>query len=341
MHPSLGVPRNGQTRPWLDLEPQRPDEPNRFVTQLAGRLYLASQEAARRTMARYVAEEDHDLVEAAQSAGAAIEYLMRAVLCVHDPVLVAARNDTPSIVALSRANTGAPLDVRKLRTVTYGEALEVLREIHPALGIDADVRSVMNLRNGAAHMAMTDRASLKDAAVRLVQVVSKIHGVLNRDVADYWGRPLAPVIQTMQDEHATALARTIEAKFARARQFLTELTRDLTPGDAEAVLIAREARAVRWAGEEEEEHECPVCQRNGRLEVASERGDPYQVYYSDDISWAIEIFRWPTMFQCPVCDLLLEDEELGAAGLPLELESRHEAVDDPYWEPDEDFIRGR
>lgn len=294
-------------------------------------------------MMRYVADEDHDLIEAAQSAGAATEYLIRAVLCLHDPVLLAARNHAPSVVALSRANPVSPLDTLQLRTISYGEALDLLRVIHPSLGLDSDVRAVMDLRNAAAHMAMTNSATLKEAAVRLVQIVSKIHGLLNRAEADYWGVSLAPVIQAMQDEHVTALARTVEAKFARARQLLAELTRDLSPGDAEAVLVAREARSVRWAGDEEEEHECPVCNRSGWFVVATEKGEPYEYYYSDDISWHVEVFRWPTMFQCPVCDLVLEDDELAAAGLPTELDSRDEETEDPYadWEPDEDYLRGR
>jgi adenine-specific DNA methylase len=86
-----------------------------------------------------------------------------------------------------------------------------------------------------------------------------------------------------------------------------------------------------------------VCHRNGWLVVDSEKGDPYQFHYSDDFSWHVEIFRWATMVQCPVCGLMVEDDELPAAGLPTELASRDEEIDDPYanWEPDEDFIRGR
>lgn len=273
--PVAGSPSGvGSSRPWLDLEPQRGVELNPYVSRLAGRLYWASQESARRTMARYVADQDHDLIEAAQSAGAAAEYLLRALLCLHDPALLAARNHPASAIALSRANVNSALDTRGLRTISFGEALELVRLIYPATNIDSDFRFVMELRNAAAHMAMTDRESLKHAALRLVQIVSKVHIHLNRSEDDYWGDSLATLIRTMKDERATALSRTVEAKFTRARQVIAELTRELSPGDAEAVLIAREGRSVRWAGDDEEEHACPVCRRSGRLVVSIDRGDP-------------------------------------------------------------------
>ena len=137
-------------RPRLDLDPPRSGELNRHIDQLAVRLYRASQEAARRTLSRFIADEDHDLIEAAQSAGAAIEYLLRAVLALHDPVLLADRRSPTSVVALSRANSGDALDIRGLRTVNYGEALQLLKIIQPTLTIDAEVRFVMDLRNAAA-----------------------------------------------------------------------------------------------------------------------------------------------------------------------------------------------
>ena len=50
---------------------------------------------------------------------------------------------------------------------------------------------------------------------------------------------------------------------------------------------------------------------------------------------------YPYMFECPVCGLSLEDDELRQLDFPQEIEL--EPIENPYedWEPDEDEFRGR
>lgn len=309
------------------------------------RLYNASRESARRAFARFTEDYEADRLEAALLAGSAAEYLLRAVIAAHDPLLLADRH-VPSQIALSRANTGSALDLRGTRTIGTSQVLEVLRAIHPGLAVDADLRFVMDHRNAAAHLALVDAAQLNALMVRLVQVVEKLHTLIDRQEAHYWGVDLDSVVAAMKSERASELQQVIEVKYARARALLDELTSGLSEPGRELILEARESRPVRWAvlDAEDEPTECPVCGRTGWTSYAEDRDDAeFDSDVEPDGAYQTAIYSTAVMFQCPVCGLVLEANEIGRVPWAPERPVRYEAVADPFdgWEPDKDLVRGR
>ena len=291
----------------------------RKISSFQRYLYWAARDAARTALHLYTSERSFDRVNGAISAGGAVEYLMRSLISTYDPSLLADRGNLASVVALSRAITPTPPTAQALRTITFTQALDILNKIHPSLNITSEVNTVMNTRNAAAHMAMESSTDLAESVVKMVTVVSALHAFFDEPEAQFWGEPLLKLVTAMKLDYENAIKIRVQGKIAHA---LTELEIILAGTDAtnrEETLLVLERREVAWMSgddSEDEPRECPACHRRGTLTIIRERQMSDYVIVTDDDedmsgSYAlVSVTGIPSMFQCPVCNLRLEGNEL-------------------------------
>jgi hypothetical protein len=307
------------------------------VSALQKHLYDCARDAARSALHLYLSQKTHERLMSALSMGAAVEWMMSALICKRDPVLLGERGSNfASSVALSRAIVGSAIAAYDLKTINFGQMLTVLGLIHKNLNIRADATVVMDVRNAAAHMAMENPYHLRDAALKMVRVISALHMYFEEDEKDFWGEPLLAVVSAMQVEYENEMKILIESKIARALAELEALLGDMDPLNREEALLVLERRAVRWeldGDAEYEPRECPACHRHGVLSLTKEMQiSEHVITVNDEDGGAyalVPVIGIPTLFQCPVCNLTLWSEEFGDfPALSANVEYEAEVVDD-------------
>ncbi|KQV05016.1 hypothetical protein [Leifsonia sp. Root112D2] len=337
-------------------------ELNPHHVQISRRLYKAAQDAAQTAINKYASENEQQQLEAAFSIGAAVEYLGRAVVASHDPLLLARHDSVESQIMLSRANTSGALDPRTLRTTDSSMIWGLLQKLNPKFAPHAGSRGkgnppslvsmVMGVRNSAAHMALVDKAYLEDATRALIIIVESLHPLEAKQEADFWPPDLMPTIQVLKDENSTAVARRFQAKLVYARAQLERLLNGMNAEEQErtqAMLEARSLPLMSLVRHKDVEQTCPACARLGVATYLIEEGESeggWQETRGGSYArsgWSRALYPFASMFRCPVCGLHLEAEEFTPAAIPTELDEEWEEIDDPFidWEPDEDYLRGR
>jgi hypothetical protein len=329
---------------------------SRIHTALESELYWASCHDARRALGGFASDDSQERRLASIAVGAAAENLLSSVVVFIDPVLLAEPNDVASAVALSRVNISSPLSLRTLRTGTWGRQLSIVQAVYPTVSIRDDIRSLLEIRNAAAHAALTDRDQLAEAVVRLVRVVDAILPLLpHRTPVSYWTDRLSGVVSELRDQRSNETARRVAAKLATARALVEARVAAMLGNEAalELFLATLESVTTPWtvADATEESKTCPACGRIGELsyvkirdEVAQSETNFDRDGFPENVFYFVGVTGVPTLFQCPVCELQLEGEELAAfAELRDEVHLDSEEVDDPGYgyEPDEDELRGR
>jgi hypothetical protein len=342
-----------RSAPTADLNPHH--------VQISKRLYKAAQDAAQTAINNFASEHEHEQLQAAFAVGAAAEYLGRAVVASHDPLLLAKHDSADSQIMLSRANQSGALDPRTLRTADSHLIWQLLIALRPRFKPHATsggnkppsaVSVVMGARNAAAHMALVDREFLEDAALALITIVESLHPVDGREEPDFWPSELTPTIQLLKDEKSTEVARRVQAKIVYARAQLERLLSGMNAEEQERTQAMLEARSLPMMSpgrHEDVEQTCPACTRLGVATYLVEEGEPEGGWRETrggsyaHAGWTRELYRYASMFQCPVCGLHLEADEFPPAGIPTELDLDWEEIEDPVmdWEPDEDELRGR
>lgn len=310
------------------------------VSGLRAHLLGASRGSAQFALRSYASAVPFERIQSALSAGSAVEYMLKCVIAAADPTLLAQRSSLDSVIALSRAVQPIPIDPRSLRTIDASEALKIVGKLHPTMKTQVDAAAVLDLRNSAAHMAMEAGPEIEKAVVGVVRVLSELLDFLKEGEDRFWGTNLSPLVREMKKKASDALAHRVGSKVAAAEMRFKALTRSLSGSGMEAILTLLERRDVPFALDEsggDVGRMCPACGRRGLLsfikerdpssfEILSDPDDPSnQVVY-------VSVAGTPEMFQCPVCDLKLDGDELTQfAGL-------HESIDLPDEEagyPDE------
>lgn len=338
-------------------------ELNPHHVQISRQLYGAAQAAAQSAIRKYSSNDEQEQLDAAFSIGAAVEYLGRAVVASHDPLLLAKSDSTESQIMLSRANTSGALDPRTLRTAESHLIWGLLQKLNPKFAPHAVSRGkgnppslinmVMGVRNAAAHMALVEKDYLEEAARALIAIVESLHPLGTAEEADFWPAELMPTIQLLKDENSTAAALRYQAKISNARAQLERLLTGMSADEQERLQTMLEARSLPELTRERQKHipqVCPACGRTGVAVYVVEEGEPEYGGYEEtrggsyiDHGWSRALYSYASMFQCPVCGLQLDVDEFTAADISTELDEEWEDIEDPYadWEPDEDELRGR
>lgn len=290
-----------------------------FSTQL----WEASAHAARFLVSEYQSTDRHALLRASLSLGLAAEQLMMACVAEMDTALLASKTSAPTMVALSKANKTGVLDPHTVKTISWREALLILRHVDAKFGVASDLEFVMDTRNAAAHIAMVDSADLAEAVLKLVHVVGALHAYLpTKNEDDYWGPTHLAVVTGLRDARADRVQSAYDAKILAAKEAFDRLNAALSAGDQASVAILLESRPPNLMpsgqdGSESERAECPACGRQGHLHYSLLHLEDYEEevdYDSDGHAENVYVMvsvEWePIEFECGVCGLQLTSDEV-------------------------------
>lgn len=309
------------------------------VEGLSNHLVLCAQSASRKALGSYTEPSVGTQRRAAVEVGAALEYLARAVVASWNPGLLAMRGKPSSLLALSNVSKADDLDHTSLRTVLVEEVFNLLASQSKSLQRQrTEFEYVMAVRNAAAHMGFTESNSLHTAIIYQVQLVGVLLDMLDRERDLFWGPKFFDLTQTLEKNHKDRLRIRVETLLVSARERFHVLTRNLPLESREATLRLLESRPPRSFiidSSQDEPAACPACERTGLLTMVTERGDgPYEVLHEYVEENEVEtivvapVRGVPMLFQCLVCDLVLEGPELDQfAYLSEERELEPESVD--------------
>lgn len=289
-----------------------------------GRLKQLLARSARfhaRTAVEQFVSADHDLqLQAAMATGCAMELLAKAYLATIAPAILAERGERDAVLNLSDQGHLAMAKPLAIRTIGAHEALIAVKHLLPALPYNPHSdKDVFTVRNAAAHLALVEDRPLKRAVMTCCRVVDALLPPLGLDREKFWSRNLSPVVDEMLNEALTDRRSVVAAKLAAARRRLARLIGGLDDAARTVVLASLSGRQLS-STEHEEPHVCPVCQQGGWLLCGTERGAPEVETDTQGATYPfVPITAYPFGFECAVCGLDLEGEELWEFDFPAEV----------------------
>jgi hypothetical protein len=293
---------------------------------------------AKRAVTLYTSSDGHDCLSAAVSTGCAVELLTKAYLASIEPTLVVAdRDDGQSILVLAGRQDQASIGPTSVRSRLAVDCLSVAKKLHPALRWNPKTDSgVLNVRNAACHLGLVDMSELTAAIKIMVRIVEDLIAAMALPRDKFWGEHTVGVVDGLLDEAAKEVAVAVNAKVVRARLHLEAITGSLPQTATQAFLEALAGTVPHVFSDHEEPQTCPVCGYRGWLICGEDRG-PVQWEEQDDGSRIafVERTAFPIAFDCRVCNLELEADELSEFDFPteIELEPDEDPHEVPDWEP--------
>ncbi|MFF0174776.1 hypothetical protein [Micromonospora profundi] len=306
-------------------------------------LALSARHHARQAIELFANDDQDGLTQAAVSAGCAVELLAKAFIASVEHALLAERGDRDTILILTGNANLTTARIAEMKTVGALEALKLAKYLHPPLpfNVQSD-QVVLRARNSAAHMGIVLPDELRAAVAVMCRLVDGLLAALSLKRNEYWGSHALKVVDEILDIAKSEVRRIVAAKVSAAERRFAGLVSGLDAAGRAVVLAALSRRSPYTIADHNEPQECPACEQQGWLICHVDEGQP-EVEYDDDgnqYSFAPRT-AYPSAFECPVCELELEEEELAEFDYPMEIEL--EPNRDPYlnYEPDEDWFRDR
>ncbi|RZL74453.1 MAG: hypothetical protein EOP32_34205 [Rhodococcus sp. (in: high G+C Gram-positive bacteria)] len=310
----------------------------KHIDELAGALYEISRHHAQRAIANIGTDDPLELIDQAFSIGASLELLTKATLAGIDPHLIrGVRSNNDTTLAL----IGRPRFVHRLpllNTIGGKDGVTLLNQItgnslRPTSSPVLD--QLFGVRDSAVHLALVDPAA-NDAA--LGQVVRLIDSMLNARAAhqldgdwdSYWGDHL--------DVASARLSRAVDQLATEYEQALASAKRTFQrwaiPGDKAGALQAAvqilEEQAPRVESDEvARHHTCPACNSQGWVVYQCNRGN-VEIDDGDaphSLAWFVKVMGQPLYFECNVCRLYLDEDNVELADI-TEIELDEEEASD-------------
>jgi hypothetical protein len=307
-----------------------------WYTGIGSLMFLLGRSArwhARQAVRGFVSEDENEQLQAATSAGTAVELLAKAYLASVNPALLAERGDPDTLIHLCGRGGKVKNGPLAMKTIGAVETLRLVTRLHPQFSLFDDQPPVLRARNSAIHMALVDVKDLRVAVVQMARMVENLLVALELDRDDFWGERATQVVDSLLDEAARELERVVQAKIAVARGRLETLTADVPEAVAVAILAALSGKAGTY-GDYNVPQKCPVCGQQGWLVCYVEQEE---IELEDESSALLpEEVAHPYIFQCPVCHLELAADELEEFDFPSSV-----SVEEDPQEPDEDWGRDR
>jgi len=293
---------------------------------------------SRTAVANFVSTEYTELLQAAMSVGTATELLAKTCLARIAPPLLVERGDRDSVLLLQDLPDGTrgPL---AFRSVAAGEALKLVKHLVPKLPLTPSDVKPLEARNAAAHMGLVDGTHLRSAVVQYCRLAAVMLDALELDAEPFWGTDLATTAAALVEQARTETAQIVQAKLAAARVRVATRTAGLD-GMARAAVLAALSGVQLSSVDHDVPATCPACEQSGWLLCVVERSP---VEFDSD-GPIVHLSAVPVEFECPVCDLRLEAEELEEIpSFPefIQLDPDTSPYEADGLEPDEDWVRGR
>lgn len=306
--------------------------PNTRLKQL---LALSARWHARTAISGFSSEDLDDLLQAALSCGSAVELIGKAYLASLNHSFIGEKADKDSLFMLAGLHGMIPTArATALRSISALDMIKLIKQIHTKLPIEVQDPVSLRVRNSSAHMGLVDATELRLGLIQMARVVDVILPLLELDPEPFWGSDLMPAVASLLDEASAEIARIIESKKARARARLAQLVKGFAAPEVAALMATLSGRFTSMS-DHNEAQQCPVCKQSGWLLCNLERGEPV-LDPEEGGGWVTQT-AFPFQFQCPVCALDLDDNEILEFDFPQELQLEDdEATDDELWQPDEE-----
>lgn len=296
------------------------------VARLKQLLAFSARWHSRTAVRQFVSSDRDEMLQAAISVGTASELLLKVLVHHTSPALLADRGDRDSLLLLAGAQN-APVDPLHFRSISALEVHRLAKHLHPNLPIEVRQPEALTSRNAAAHLGIVEPSQLRRAVVQHARLVEGVLPVLNLDSAQFWGASLVPSVAALVDEARTETARIVASKLASAKAALRAKIHAL-PDAAQAAYLAALSGTQRTYTDHEEAQQCPACDQQGWLLCTLERGPIERDLSVFGSAWRART-AYPFGFECNVCGLELEDEELyEISSFPVEIELEPEEVDE-------------
>ncbi|UQN31788.1 hypothetical protein [Brachybacterium kimchii] len=312
-------------------------------------LAAAAQMNARDALTLYQRNDPQNALRAAAATGTAAEMISKVALGAASPHLLVSKGDHTSTLLLANHASVEPSNpVTYFRSIEAWDSLTAARKLYAGKvfgGSTSRPYPPFAVRNAALHMGMSDRKMTESAVKDMALLVNEVLAVLNVSPGSFWGSNLWPLVSTIIEEHSSAVEKTFHAKLFAAQQLYESRIESLAP-EAKIALVAILESTLSTEldpGEQLIQWTCPACEHTGHLTCTKDRG-PIQreIINHHDVDTFVGVTARPTIFECPVCDLFLEDEELAFADdipgtIDLEPESpTEEDYDAEEWYDDYD-----
>ncbi|MEU6404558.1 hypothetical protein [Streptomyces sp. NPDC046985] len=149
-------------------------------TEMASRFLRASLDSWR--------QENHAF--AVLHAGVGCEHILKALLCRHNPLLVAEKGDQSfRFHSLGHGSANGVKPLSEARTIGILEAFKTAAVfMHGRMPVDErNFRPFADSRNGVAHSAYLDEMAVRKVVETGIQVVDSVRAELGLTPADFWG----------------------------------------------------------------------------------------------------------------------------------------------------------
>jgi hypothetical protein len=242
----------------------------------------------------------------ALDAGTALEHLVKACLAVRSPaLLVELKSESNFYSLLSLLGLAVDHPLRQVRTVGLRDALQRVKSFVLSPASDADIRTLVDLRDGTVHAALNAEVEER-LLVAFVQHADALLNDLRRDRSDFWDSQLDVVdalladtddeIQHRVDVMLAAGRARAEQRYgkwpAEVRELIVESIADLE-GDRE---FESDEAGIRMP--------CPAC------------GSPAAMYGTHESGPGPAVHFYVYSLGCRICGLRLNSKaELHAAGI--------------------------
>lgn len=302
-------------------------------------MVLAAHHHAHRALQNFVSDDRFELLDAAVSAGTALELTAKAAIAQIEPTLLADRTDRDTLLMLSGNGQHAEARATRIRTVGALAAFQLVRHFHKSIAIaESAAREVFETRNAAAHIGIVDRTEVRAATSTMSRAVDSILIAMGADRASFWGGRVHIVDGLIQEQRET-VAQIVAAKLAAARERVASISAGLSPEIRQTLLSALSRKTV--SSDHEEPITCPACGQQAWLVCGVEEGEAEWESDPDaPFDW-ISMVAYPLELDCSVCELSLDQAELAHLGLDSEFELEPREAYAADYEPDEDLWRGR
>ncbi|MEW2484090.1 hypothetical protein AB0876_31340 [Mycobacterium sp. NPDC049093] len=305
--------------------------------QIATALFDLASEWARRAMdLPYPDETVLDKTVRLAAIGQAGELLIKSTLAGITPVLLAEKTTMATLLPL--AGSARKAAQGKLTTAGAAESLKRLNEVRPANTPQIqEPKLLFDVRNGATHMGLAPTDDdLESALTELVTLADQVFKVRNALLLDgdwqaFWSSKHIKIVEARQRAHYESLVRGFNALIASAQAAYARLIAGLDQNERNRVVAELVARVPLLEDTQTvRPHQCPAC--HNQLWVVYDVVREVDIDESDmphGVTFFVRISATVDYAECPVCNLVLDGDELALTGIPFTLHlGEDEATED-------------
>jgi hypothetical protein len=235
----------------------------------------------------------------ALDAGTALEHLAKACLAARSPALLTelkTEKNFPSLLRLLDIPGGKP---QQLRTVGLRDALDRVKTFVTSTVLDADLRTLIDMRDGTVHAAQDDEVEAR-LVVAFVQHADALLADLGHDRAAFWRMQL-DVVDALLADASDKVAHRVKVKLAQSDAYFERQYGELAPGMLDLI---RRLAIPRHLNDNQARTECPVCDSYG---VATGTRDVVRNHeLGEDANPIGSVWFTACEFACGVCGLQLD-----------------------------------